>query len=67
MPQKHYVPAIRRFLVSVLYHEARVRKVPMTVLTNQLLEQSLVDTAGWKQAEEAMRLQEPKPPPYPTH
>ena len=63
---KHYSPEIRRFIVSVLYHEAKVRKVPMTVLTNQLLEKSLVATAGWKTAEEALRLQEEKPPPNTT-
>jgi hypothetical protein len=63
MPQKHYSPEIRRFLVTVLYHEARGRGVPMTVLTNQLLETALAGSQGWKQAEQAMQLQE-QPPPY---
>jgi len=30
----------------------------MTVLTNQLLQQGLKDSDGWKKAEDAMRLQE---------
>ncbi len=60
----HYSPEIRRFLVSVLYHEARGRGVPMTVLANQVLQEGLKDTEGWKKAEESMRLQETSPP-YP--
>jgi hypothetical protein len=61
---KHYSPAIHRFLVSVLYHEAKGRKVPMTVLTNQILQDGLIGTDGWKKAEET-RLQE-TPPQYLT-
>jgi hypothetical protein len=60
MPRKHYSPGIRRFLVSALYHEAKERGVPMTVLTNQILEAGLTGTEGWKKAEEA-RLQEQSP------
>jgi hypothetical protein len=59
---KHYSPAVNRFLVSVLYHEAKGRKVPMTVLTNQILQDGLIGTEGWKIAEE-MKLQE-IPPQY---
>ena len=45
MPRaKHYSPEIKRFLVTVLYHEARGRGVPMTVLTNQILQDGLKDT-----------------------
>ena len=52
MPRsRHYSPAISRFMVSVLYHEAKARKVPMTTLTDQLLRQALVNSKGWKQAE----------------
>jgi hypothetical protein len=59
MPRsKHYSPEIRRFLVSVLYHEAKGRGVPMTSLTNEILRQGLAGTEGWKKAEETMRLQE---------
>jgi hypothetical protein len=55
---KHYSPEIRRFLVSVLYHEASRRGIPMTVLTNQVLQDGLIGSDGWKKAEEAMRMQE---------
>jgi hypothetical protein len=58
---KHYSPEIRRFLVSVLYHEAKGRGVPMTVLANQILGEGLAGTDGWKRAKEA-RLQENSPP-----
>ena len=54
---KHYSPEIRRFLVSALYHEAKGRGVPMTVLANQILQSGLIGTEGWKKAEGA-RLQE---------
>ena len=66
MPRpRHYSPEIRRFLVSVLFHEARGRGVPMTVLTNQILQDGLKATEGWKKAEEEMQIQE-TPPPYQT-
>jgi len=56
MPRsKHYSPEIKLFLVTVLYHEARGRGVPMTVLTNQILQDGLKDTPGWKTAQEYAR------------
>lgn len=63
MRPKYYSPAIDRFLVSVLYHEARKRKRPMTALTNELLENALRDSESWQQAQAAMSLKE-DPPPY---
>lgn len=48
--QKHYSPRISRFLVSVLYHEAKARKIPMTKLTDQLLVQSLKNSASWEKS-----------------
>ena len=47
----HYSPALSRFMVSVLYHEAKARKIPMTKLTDQLLRQALIGSQGWKTAE----------------
>ena len=44
---RHYVPQISRFLVSVLYHEAKRLKIPMTKLTDDLLRQALQGTEGW--------------------
>lgn len=49
--RSHYSPGIDRFLVTVLYHEAQRQRVPMTKLTNQLLEGSLKDSPAWKMAE----------------
>ena len=46
----HYSPAIERFLVSVLYHEARHRKMPMTRLANQILKEELAKSVGWQLA-----------------
>ena len=65
MPRpRHYSPQLSRFMVSVLYHEAKARKVPMTKLTDQLLRQSLTDSEGWREAE-SLRVAE-SPPPYPA-
>ena len=51
MPRpQHYTPAIERFLVSVLYHEARHRKVPMTHLANEILKNALANSTGWQLA-----------------
>jgi hypothetical protein len=47
---RHYSPAISRFLVSVLYHEAKHRKVPMTQLTDELLIDALRGSQGWQTA-----------------
>lgn len=49
----HYSPAIDRFLVCVLYHEAKRRKQPMTAVANALLKDALKDTEGWRIAEES--------------
>jgi hypothetical protein len=46
----HYSPTIERFLVSVLYHEARHRNIPMTRLTNQILTAELAESVGWQLA-----------------
>ncbi|MDF1738653.1 MAG: hypothetical protein P1U86_05800 [Verrucomicrobiales bacterium] len=52
MPQnRHYSPAIDRFLVCALYHEARARRIPMTRLVNELLRKALSGSSGWLQAE----------------
>jgi hypothetical protein len=59
---KHYSPEIKRFIVSALYHEAKARGVPMTVLTNELLTAGLQHTDGWQKAREAMLLKDSSPP-----
>lgn len=51
----HYSPAVTRFNVKVLYHEAKARGVHMTALINELVRQSLQDSAGWRIAEEETR------------
>ena len=39
--QRYYSPRLDRGLITRLYHAAKARRVPMTVLTNQLVEQGL--------------------------
>jgi hypothetical protein len=55
---RYYSPQLGRFLVCVLYHEARRRGQPMTALANQLLESALAGSEGWQEAEQAMQAQE---------
>jgi len=57
----HYSPAIERFLVSFLYHEARHRKMPMTRLANQILKEQLAASAGWQLALQSLNSSDPKP------
>lgn len=59
---RHYSPQICRFLVSVLYHEAKHRKIPMTKLVDDLLRQSLQGTEGWTTAT-TLREADITPPP----
>lgn len=47
---RHYSPVISRFLVSVLYHQARHQKIPMTQLVDDLLTQALRGSSGWATA-----------------
>lgn len=47
---RHYVPAISRSLVRVLYYEGKRRRMPMTRLVDELLTQALVNTPGWETA-----------------
>jgi hypothetical protein len=47
---KHYSPTISRFVVSILYHEAKHRRIPMTKLTDDLLLKALRATPGWHTA-----------------
>lgn len=51
MPRsRHYSPTLERFLVSVLYHEARHRNMPMTRLANDILKDALANSTGWQLA-----------------
>ena len=39
--RKYYSPRLDRALITRLYHEAKAQKIPMTVLTNRLVESGL--------------------------
>ena len=58
-PNRYYSPCVSRFLVSVLYHEARRRKLPMTKLIDELLRQQLVGSVGWEKAQEVRVAENP--------
>jgi hypothetical protein len=57
---RHYSPVIERFLVSVLYHEARHRRVPMTRLTNEIIKRALTDSTGWQLASQSLNCPAPR-------
>ena len=57
---RYYSPQISRFLVSVLYHEAQRRKIPMTRLTDELLRQQLSGSESWEKAQ-SLRIAEDTP------
>ena len=59
---RYYSPRINRFLVSVLYHEAKRRQIPMTTLTDELLKKQLAGLSSWDMAQESKIAEEP--PPY---
>lgn len=50
LKQRHYSPRINRFLVTVLFHEAKARNIPMTKLTDQLLAKSLEGSESWEKS-----------------
>ena len=56
---RHYSPALERFLVSVLYHEARHRQIPMTRLANDILKDALANSTGWQLAAQSLPVPEP--------
>jgi len=61
---RHYSPRISRFLVSVLYHEAKRRQIPMTKLTDELLRRQLTGCDSRDETQTARVAEEP--PTYPA-
>jgi len=63
MPRpKYYSPEIRRDLVTKLYYRAKAEKIPMTQLTNRLLDEAMTNVVPFM--EESCRVAEyPAPPP----
>lgn len=55
---RHYSPAIGRFLVCALYHEARDRGIPMTKLVDELLRVALLGSVGWQKAKNQLPIRE---------
>ncbi len=58
---RHYSPQLSRFVVSLLYHEAKRQKIPMTKLTDHLLLQSLCGSEAWHTAPEIRSTEDYKP------
>ena len=50
--QNVYQPGVKPHLIKALYHEAKLRGVPMTVLINDLLTKVLNKTQGMHLARE---------------
>jgi hypothetical protein len=65
---RYYSPAIKRHLVTALYHEAKRQRRPMTELTNEMVETALREMESQRPTQHggnAMILHE-SPPPSPT-
>ena len=58
----HYSPQIRRDLVTKLYHRAKAEKVPMTTLTNRLLDEAMTNVVPFT---DALRVAESPSTPAP--
>ena len=65
MPQKHYSPQIRRDLVTQLYFSAKSERMPMTKLTNRLLDEALLNVVPFSEDTETCRVAE-SPPQQPA-
>jgi hypothetical protein len=61
----HYSPQIRRDLITKLYHRAKAEDIPMTKLTNRLLDEALNNIVPFTEQEESSRVAE-SPPQHPT-
>lgn len=61
MCRGHYSPKLSRPLVSRLYHVAKEKNVPMTVLADEIMSAGL----DMKQAEPIASVQETPPSPHP--
>ena len=61
----HSSPQIRRDLVSKLYHRAEAEKMPMTKLTNRLLDEALLNVVPFTEHTETGSVAE-SPPQQPA-
>ncbi len=62
---QYYSPAIKRHLVTALYHEAKRQGQPMTVVTNDILEKGLQEMEMQRPTQygaDVMVLNESSPP-----
>ena len=58
----YYSPQIRRDLITKLYFRARAEKMPMTKLTNRLLDEALINVVPFVEQMESSRVPESPPP-----
>ena len=50
--QRVYQPGVKPHLIKAIYHEAKLRGVPITILINDLLTKVLLSTQGMRIARE---------------
>ena len=66
MPRpRHYSPKVRRDLVTKLYYRAKAERVPMTILTNRLLDAALTNVVPFFDHSDSCRVAE-SPVAYPA-
>jgi len=62
-----YQPGVKPHLIKAIYHEAKLRGVPMTVLINDLLTKVLLATRGMRLARDETLAVGGTFPPLPEH
>ena len=65
MPRpQYYSPQLRRDLVTKLYYRAKAERIPMTTLTNRLLDEAMTNVVPFEQPSCRVAVTtHPEPPP----
>jgi hypothetical protein len=63
---RYYSPRLERPLITVLYHAAKVRRIPMTRLASSLVREGLERIAEPASSESAFVREEPHTHPQPV-
>ena len=54
MPKKPYTPSLSRLNICALYHEAKLRQIPMTKLADELVSKGLAHSTGMQKARDQL-------------
>ena len=63
---RYYSPRLERPLISLLYHAAKARHIPMTRLASSLVRDGLQRLEEFAESESTFVREEPQTPPQPV-